>query len=1259
MRGNNLRGGVGEYKINDVLGTRFQNFMDLVDQQKLTPFLVRNLDASLASATGSPYGLDDLHPDFAEYVMAVSAALRQIESPELTKVQVTGKYGNALESIVNDLFSGTTSGLIAQPTQPFGFNQLPFHNNHPNIKHLIPGFHLFPYTSAVYPTVNQNNNALINAILYLYHYISLLDLDSGVDARNIVSFLKKDNLVFNRYVNDIVTTMTNNNFFSQSLGFPTGQPTDEIVRDSVLQGLTGVAYQIVNRLRNVQASNQTFANLGAVAGQDISAKDAFAKFVSSVATPGYPGVNADKLFDAFSKITGGFYDQGPDVVNIADVDNDQAKQYRTNGLLNPVYILSPSIAKTVNADDYDKLNQAGGKRNSSMNNSTQNNNSSRSNNSARNNNSVWNNNNSAWKNNNSAWNDNSSWKNNNRFGQAGGITFGDIGAAPAGSVLSLPFLYGPALPDGSHKLITEDEQGDQNDAKLVDIDSVKEIEDLTDPNNITGIIPEIVDIGNDPNYNYARAQLVTLLYQLIVNEATFDQASGLPNLDNEIRNAAQNYNKIVVRLRAIPTSNFGSSMADLRDSFLSEFVNTSYRQFQVEKQTGNLITGQQTIANKGSNFANPDIKSFYDNTLVNNADFYKTYFNLVKLGPNGVVVDADVKDITEAKGKSDAELQNYRLNVRKNTGYTRFTGAQVGGLLGDIVFIDRIPAFPQDGSIRNVWLTRAIALTPATLNAYNVEALRRIAREVYNSPVGQSTVPVYGQPVDLTLIAQSAARMNFPISNVAFRDTFNNLLQNALNQAATGTAVTPGFIEQEDKLVEHLLRVSSRWERDGNTFIFKDLSGNPVQTDPADNCLLIDTSTRECLSVLTQCIADPGTKLSDTCARLMEFNFKVNPPLNLLKDEISKMNPGVAFEILRKFGFGSYLAEDKDDSGSVIRRYKVQSVGSWIRELMGESARCAPGQAPVVNQGPCRTISLREELGQANADKILNMAKDSAPFLRYLEVLVHWVNANPQVLNPEETKDQSTLCPTSYPKVNDSFNTYSYLNPYKDVVYRLRNTTCDLERLKCSIMGNYLGSGSRKIFTDLATIPHDTNMPFTRIGFTSTVPLLNKVPMFGGDGGIYNLQNQLNNLNNPVGYNMFHQIYKDLLNTMGNIGDSRCIRLSSNTQARCEDKLESFKNAEIELNKCLNRLIERNKIYQATRGRIDLNRVPPENVAAVLEKHSNLLNMNSAYNKKAVNLIDIFQTIAKAIINKVEEGAPKQTVERPLTMGFHNPSYNF
>ncbi|BCS83099.1 hypothetical protein QLL95_gp1024 [Cotonvirus japonicus] len=1288
MRNNNFRGGASEYKINDVLGTKFQQFVNLIEQPKpLEQFLFKNVETDALRLPGSRYGPDDLHYDFTEFVEAASAAFRQIENPDYKKVEIASKYTGSVESIVDDLFKESSYSGYSEPKKTeFIFFQLPYQDDG-NVKHLIPGFHLLPHAHFVYPDANRDpkeielSNGLINAVKYLYHYIALLDLNT-LDARSVVTLLKRDNLIFMRYVDDIANTLSMSGYFDKSAGFPAG--SKDIVKQAVLRGLTGVAYQIVNKFKNSDAPAQS-PPVNFTPDLNITNEDEFNKFVNILGTPyGVEFKNVGQLHATFKQLND-LYETGTNIGGLGLSQNEIA-QYQINALLNPRYIID-NIEQYIDEKQYESLSQTGGnnswkgnnsRKNNALGNSSMNNQRNNKTNKRQRGGVSWgdwftgtksndnnNNNNdgtgSSYSNNNTG----SSYSNNNDNGS--GIL--DVPPKSTGTSglgvpkrgegrLSLPFLYGPRSRDGKRYLVTSDVQGDiPNNAHIVNIDNVHLIEedDAGSPLD-SGIISEILNIGETPNYNPTRVILLTILYDMIHNRVNFQAygnsgSSVRTRLEDNIRTALRNYNVLFSRLQKIPKSNYSTAFADLKNAFLTEFTLDSYKQFEIEKNSGNLAlaTGPTTSPNK-SNLQDEEVYNFYNTYILNGSEdqrkFYNRFFNLVRLNATSAGSPQSDVNIAEARDKSKAELANYRLNVRKDTGFTRLTGGQRGGAFGDIVFVSTLPSYPADGSVKNIWLDRNTVVPVQQLTADNVEAIRNIARAVYNSPREQSVVQIYGHPIDLIPVAQRVASVGLP--NLNYQTYFKNILRSAV-AASEKPVLPPEWVDHEDKLAEHILRQASKWERVGNDFVLKKEDGSIEQTVPQDSCAFINVSTRECLDFFGSCLPSNSATLSDACKKLYTFDFSVNPPISQLKDEIVKIDPVVAYLILKQFRFGSVLAEESNDPFYGFRRYKVQSVGSWIRELISNSDRCLT-QQPSTN--PCKPRTLREELGDDAADKILDMIKNKTnmPFFTYLDVLVQWVNANPQVLNPEEAKHIQVI-KNRWPNINESFKTYDYLNPYKPADVKLREMSCDFERWKFSILNGTSGLNGATLISNLSTVSSNINMPFARSGFVSPIPFANTIPMIGGHFGT---QNELANLNNQYGYEMFRQIYKNLVDTMNTMPGDKKITLSVNTHNKCKEKLESFARAEEELRKCIARLVERNKLYQASRGYIDAYNIPDENFAAVLEKHSNLFNVHSAYNKKAINLIDIFQTISKAILSKMEETRPG--VERPLTMGYHNAS---
>lgn len=1212
MRRSELRGGANEYKISDILGPKFKQFVDLVENQKFERFLFKNAEDKATTGLNAP-DKNDLHYDFSEYIMAASAAFRQIENPDLGKAEVVGQYGDIIYKIFDELISGNlTTGGRDPPKTPLDFIQLPYEYNNPSIKYLVPGFHLLSYSDKIYPNANGDpENALVNVIRYLHHFIALLELDT-LDARQVITFLKGDNFYFMKYVKEVVDIFMATDYFAKSANLPANA---DIIREGVINGLTAVAVQIINKYKNIAPASSFKIPYDGIKTLDVTTGDINAQrnaIYGYFKTLGIANTQAAAIVDPIVAIDN-MQQHGANAIKIAGLTPERLLKYTIDGLLNPFYILGQWKDKVVPTD----LVQTGG-----------------------------------------------DWKSKQTGGKNPPATPKVATTGPL--LVRLPFLYGPVntIPGanlGFQYVIFGTIQGDQaTDAHIV----TTKINLIAKTTMTDGVLPKIVDISASPNDNPARVVVLTLLNYLIVkNMKILDITPVRDEISDAMKKALVGYEKIATRLKRIPTDNFDKELAEFRESFVSEFTLSTGKYYTwdtANKQLGSVIgaplPGQAAALPRGpvakNNLQNPEIKDFYMKVVLQNPVFYNRFFNLVRTGPTAVGAAASGEvPINEAQAVSDADLANYRLNVRKETGYARLTGGQRGGLFGDAIFISLIPDYPTDGSVLNVWLSRTQMVTQAILQARDREAIRFIARSVYNSAPADVTVTIYGYPINLVQLAQRMATSG--LFQLNYQDYFKSMLQSAMS-GQTAPISKPTWKEGELKISEHMLRAASNWEREGNDFVRRNEKGDIIQQEAADSCGLIKESSRRCLDFFSQCFASNDANFPAACTDILNFNFDLNLPMTTLRDEIMKINPSIAFGMLNKLKFGSYLMEEEREPLRGFRRYKVQSVGSWLEELIAGTDRCA---APVAQQqNPCDPRPLREQLGGI-ADAIIAMARDNTkyPFFNYLDALVQWVNANPQVLNPEEIKNPTVGY--NYPKINNSFRTYNYFNPYKPAEIRLRGVSCGLERLKSSILNELSGSNGSAMISTIANIPLGIEMPLARPGFVSAIPFNNMIPMHGGN--IYDTEAELRNINSQFGYDMFYQIYQDLVNTMKSMKGDRKIGLTYDTQQNIQGKLDTFKTTEETLRKSLIGLIERNKLYQASRGYINPYDIVDDNkYAATLAKHSNLLNLSSAYNKKAINLIDLFQTIAKAVLGKLDDGVKSGPVvstpgyERPMTADY-------
>ena len=1245
MRKTVMRGGVDDYKLNEILGKKFQQIMPLLESG-YDSFLWKTIkDKIPAPNTAKKPEDNDIWYELPQFLIAATAAFRYIETPDVGKITVAGSYYEAVGTIFDELIAEIYPVAMTKPKKyPFGFDQLPFNYKSGTIKHLVPGFHLLKYIGSAYFDVPPvpgatTHGSLIDVILYLYHYIALLDT-KGLDPIELITFLRSDNFIFATYLNDLIEIFASSDYFSASTGFPIDDAAiGGIIERGLVNGLTAIATQIINEFDKVPPSNAVAAksldktdfNVGAditgyfvSLGIDATKAAALTTAFKAIKKPLNPGTNANKITDGAKTIS-----------------PDRLKKYAMDSLLNPTYV-STAAAKTVESTDlveiipaisqiggktrYGRSYQYGGIKN----------------------------------------------RRGNRSYQSGGKFTPKKKSATAGTdTVSLPYLYGPVVTVTGHadlgkrNLTTVDVQGDQGTKA-----------ELVDPANgtiITALIALIENSGtaNDTDSTIAKIHLLAILYYLLENNvATVDTPLNKERdaITAGIQMALNGYRYVVTRLRKIPNAanKLFAELNQFRDAFVNEFTKETSR-YLTRTATGlSTVPGGPTlpgqpmttpVAAKPHTLATPDIKKFYKETIVPEPGFYDEYFNLVRLEPTaGQPASGDNVPLLEAANLTDdAELAKYRLNVKKEKGRSYLVGSQTGGAYGDIILFSKIPALTPE--ITGMWLNEIARLTRDELKAWGGDqAMKDLVRKVWAAPAGP-TIKLFD--IDIRLF-DAITKASKGLFDVNYQTLLNSLIANALAGKAPG--LTSAWKKSDFDLTEHMLKERSKWEREDNTFVKKNDKGEIID-HYGDQCALIKENPKDCLDFFTGCLSAKGDKFPDACKELMDFsfNFEVNTPINDLADNVAKMNPAVAFQILKKFGFAYYETEGNEPVRG-FHRYKVQSVGSWLEELLAESKspnqlggkRGGRGQRG--QRGQRGGGGLRDYLGKDIADTIASYAMDDKkrPFFNYLDVLVNWVNANPQTLNKEESKPCEFE--EEYGEINKSFKTYSYRNPYKAAELRIRDVSCGLERLKSSIMNELTGAQGASIINSITSVPIGIQMPLARPGFTDVNPLANyfPVPMMGGGGDDF--EYEIRDINNQYGYGLFEQLYKDLVQTMESLRGSKKICLSGNSTANIKSKLDSFKRCEEDLRKSIVQLMVKNKLYQASRGYVNPYAITDENdFKAILSKHSNLLNLSQTYNKKANNMIDLFQTITKAILGKIESPSSDtqtQRLMRPLTADY-------
>lgn len=802
-----------------------------------------------------------------------------------------------------------------------------------------------------------------------------------------------------------------------------------------------------------------------------------------------------------------------------------------------------------------------------------------------------------------------------------------------GKVYSADFLYGKPSNTGDRALIVED-QYKNNESNVTPQSKYLEYEHTV---TIKKII-QYISIST-VKYTIKNAFLSAFLnlLDLILKYGTNGKCVNDEEAKKEMLDGVKKYQIIHARfvhiLKTLSSDKIEQVVDQFLQNFSNEFINSTARFSKIENNelmSFNKEIKQRSNVNK-RNLEDPIIRNFYQNvvSVPSNVSFYDKFFVLLyNERPVGLDIAKNINDTNE--------LKKYRLNVKYSQGYEFFPANLRGGAYGDIVFVSYVPSYPVDNSVGNIWITMNDVVPRNVLIANGAtESIRDISRKIFKSHLSTTPLNIVGG-----IQINPANVFSTFVRSGGFHMNWNNILkanlQRFLDKGKNVISQCDVWKIGEDKLRQHILSTQSKWVRqDENSFVFVRLGENgiPEEAQDFDNCAFLEENAQECHAFFNKCVLTDDTVFPEECMKAInkDSGFKINIPPTTIAKQILNMNPALSFAILRKFNFGYYTVTVNDPVPG-FRRYVVQTVGEWLMDL----------QDPEVNKifGP-------------NAKEIVKQIYQNCNFLNYLSIMVDWVNANPQVLNAEESKNPNFIT-IAYPKINPSFKLYDYVNPYKKIQVNLNGISCGLERLKSNIMNNMSGIDGYSILSDIVTTPLGISAPFNRSAFTYAVPYANLGTMSGGLYG--NTNDILSGLYEATGYKYLYGVY-DTLNDI--MVKNNNIRLSPKTVEEIKKRLENLKLLEEQIRISIRNMIERNALYNASYGKINAYAIPDKDLPAILAKHSNLLGLTSSYNKKAINLVDILKTISNALLIKLSNNNSNQYgMKRPLSMDFPNSTYS-
>jgi len=600
------------------------------------------------------------------------------------------------------------------------------------------------------------------------------------------------------------------------------------------------------------------------------------------------------------------------------------------------------------------------------------------------------------------------------------------------------------------------------------------------------------------------------------------------------------------------------------------------------------------------------IPHFYKNVISQDIKFYEQFFTLVE------VASGDAVALNTAMTLSGSDLERYSLKVKSD-------------------FLSILPDKPV-----NIIINDAVTLTVEELTELGggnfINGLRKLFGDMYDRKSDSITETIFARPITINVAALVKA-FTTGVSGSSLMDLLNA-------QLSVGFGGVPSdWIAFNDKLGQaEIAAMKGHWSRDDDKqFVLKDNDGKVVAVKPEDTCALLGAASDVCMKFFRDCL-ESGEPWPTTCNKLFNDDADIlmtNLAPTVIEQYIEKVEPLIAWRFLQKLGFDR-IPESDSSLGTTLN--KVETIGSWLARLKtDEKLKAHFGTAGDYDM---LIKKLESKTNTATTSKAHN-------FLNFLAVMREWVNHHAQALNPE-LADSKGLRKGGYPEPSKEFNQYHWRNPYKSAKERLVDLSCGLSRLKSSLINDMTGINGESAIANIIMTPSGVQSPLNKFSYMYP-SMIQNISMMGSSqfGGGDLIKDQVEKFKSASGYKVFKAWFDAIKDSMHQISNEHEFKFTEGSNKKMEDQFEKLKKVEEEFLTQLVTYSTQVEIYKESDGMINAFRVQDNELEKVLEKHAAKLKyLGHAYQKRGTNLVEMMNTIVKALYEKANKELTAQDKDK-------------